>query len=109
MANKFSKSTDFFAKESREARERQEAIVSEVSADAVAESAAIKRGRPAADDAGEREKLVLVSAYVPESMKNDLKVYTAATGQSISGVVRRYLEAELKESGFLHAADKLKH
>lgn len=108
MANKFSKSTDFFAKEAREAKERQETIVSEVSAQPAAETVEVKRGRPTADEAGEREELVPVTAYLPESMKNDLKVYSAATGQSISCIVRRHLEAELAESGFLKVADKLK-
>lgn len=109
MASKFSKSTDFFAKEAREAKERQETIVSEVSAEPASETVEVKRGRPTADEAGEREKLVPVTAYLPESMKNDLKVYTAATGQSISCIVRRHLEAELAESGFLNVANKLKY
>lgn len=109
MASKFSKSTDFFAKEAREAKERQETIVSEVSAQPAAETVEVKRGRPTADEAGEREELVPVTAYLPESMKNDLKVYSAATGQSISCIVRKHLEAELAESGFLNVANKLKY
>ena len=68
MASKFSKSTDFFAKEAREAKERQETIVSEVSAEPASETVEVKRGRPTADEAGEREKLVPVTAYLPESM-----------------------------------------
>lgn len=109
MASRFSKSTDFFAKESQAAKERQDAIVSEAAAETAAEPASVKRGRPAASEAGEREKLVPVTAYLPESMKNDLKVYTAATGQSISAIVRKHLEAELAERGFLNVVDKLKH
>lgn len=109
MASKFSKSTDFIAKEAREAKERQETIVSEVSAEPAAETVEVKRGRPTADEAGEREELVPVTAYLPESMKNDLKVYSAATGQSISCIVRKHLEAELAESGFLNVANKLKY
>lgn len=108
MASSFLKGAAFFEKAGEEEEKRQERIVAKVSAEPVAESVEVKRGRPALDEAGEREKLVPVTAYLPESMKNDLKVYTAATGQSISCIVRRHLEAELAESGFLKVADKLK-
>ena len=108
MASSFLKGAAFFEQAGEEEEKRQERIVAKVSAEPVAESVEVKRGRPALDEAGEREKLVPVTAYLPESMKNDLKVYTAATGQSISCIVRKHLEAELAESGFLNVANKLK-
>lgn len=114
MASKFSKGTNFFAKEKEAGIAPEEAAACPEGRQEVFEKAseAAKTRQDAitsGDETVDREKAVLVSGYVPESMKKDLMIYKGATGQSVSEIVRRLLEKELSDKGFLNASSGLKH